>query len=336
MKLSIKFLCLLSLLSSLFSSIDAKEYEVAFYSDFEPISYSANRDPTSPGFNEAQGYEVNLLQAIESIHESEMTFKFNGIKEWNNIWLTPSTNPTIDIAIGGITREDRRLLDQDGVQVVEATHKVANFKQSLLMKTKDSIAINKHVDLTCAYVVGAVRGTTGEYRFLSQANLIDNIDEGKIKKGITVVLKNKKFLTSDGTLSVYDNKLKEREMLIPADCNLPVTKYFVAEDSMIPALKEGHIDAIARGYIGNKLVADKSNDELVVKAVYSLECPRQESIDCKKKEESVFFVKVQDQELLQKLNQYIDYLTDEGKIGYDEWVENKNIFLERAKDFCLF
>lgn len=337
MKIGIKFWCFLSLLGLFFSHVEAKEYQVAFYSDFEPISYSADRDPASTHFNDARGYEVDLLKAIEAIPQSGMTFKFHGIKEWDHLWLMPYNDSKIDIAMGGITREDRRLLNQEGKQVVEATHKTVNFKQSLLMKEADSPGIDKHADLTCAYVVGAVKGTTGEYRYLAQSNVIDNIDYGMLKKGITIVLKDKKHIRSDGTLSIYDKKIEDRKMLIPPDCSLPLTKYFTAEDSMIPALKEGHIDAIARGYIGNKLVADRSNNDLVVKAVYSLECPKQESITCAKKEESVFFVKVQENDLLQKLNHYIDYLTDEGKIGYEEWIANKNVFIERAKKmvFCM-
>lgn len=319
-----------------FSSIvqaEGKDYQVAFYSDFEPISYSANRDPSSPEFNNAKGYEVDLLKAIQTIPGSDMTFVFNGIKEWNNIWLLPYTNPKIDIAIGGISREDVRLLNKEGKQVVANTHKTTQFKQSLLMKAKESERIKNHEDLTCAYVIGAVRGTTGEYRFLAQANIIEDLDEGQIKKGMTVVLEDKSFITSDGSLTIYDQKIATRSMLLPPDCTLPLTKYFVAEDSMIPALEDGYIDGIARGFIGNKLVADRSNGKFSVTAIYSLECPKQESVTCARKEESVFFVKVANMELIDKLNKYIDYLTDDGKIDYDDWVKNRNVFMDRAKNY---
>jgi hypothetical protein len=315
------------------SDLQAKEYQVAFYSDFEPISYSENRDPASPQFHNSQGYEVDLLKAIEAIPGSEMTFIFHGVKVWDNIWLMPYLEARIDIAMGGITREERRTLNDDGKKVVDVTNKTLTFKQSLLMNAEDGLKIKTHDDLTCAYVVGAVRGTTGEYRFLAQANMINNIDEGLIQKGVTVVMDNKEFMSSDGSLSIYDPKVINRSRLIPPDCSLPLVKYFVAEDSMIPALEDGFIDAIARGYIGNKLIADRSNGQLVVNAIYSLECPRQESISCKKKEEAVMFVKLDDQALLQRLNKYIDYLTDNGRIEYEDWRNNPSIFLERAKQF---
>lgn len=324
----------LILFFSSFSQAEGATYQVAFYSDFEPISYSENRDISTPEFNHAKGYEVDLLKAIEAIPGSNMSFVFHGVKEWNNIWLSPYTNPKIDVAIGGISREDKRLLNKEGKQVLANTHKTTQFKQSLLMNAKESTHIKNHDDLTCAYVVGAVRGTTGEYRYLAQANIIGDLDKGLIKKGITVVLEDKSYITSDGTLSIHDPRIATRSMLIPYDCSLPITKYFVAEDSMIPALKEGYIDAIARGYIGNKLVADKSNGKFIVNAIYSLECPKQESINCSKSEEAVFFVKIENKELLDKLNQYIDYLTNNGKIDYDAWTSNHSIFMERAKNYA--
>lgn len=313
--------------------MEGKDYQVAYYSDFEPISYSDSRDPTTPLFNNPEGYEVDLLKAIEVIPGSNMSFKFHAIKEWDNIWLSPYTDPKIDIAMGGITREEKRLLNKNGKQVVANTHKTTQFKQSLLMNAKESTHIKTHKDLTCAYIVGAVRGTTGEYRYLAQTDLIYDLDKGLIAKGTNVILDDKSIMTSDGTLSIYDPKITHRTMLIPPDSIHPITKYFVAEDSMIPALNEGHIDAIARGYIGNKLVADHSNGKFVVNAIYSLECPKQQSITCTKKEEAVFFVAIENKELLDKLNQYITYLTDNGKIDYDDWKLNKEIFMERAKTY---
>lgn len=331
-KIRSSFVFLILFFSSFFQ-VQGKEYQVAFYSDFEPISYSENRDPSTPEFNHAKGYEVDLLKAIQAIPGSNMTFVFHGIKEWDNIWLSPYADSKIDIALGGISREEKRLLNKEGKLVLANTHKTTQFKQSLLMNAKESAQIKNHEDLTCAYVVGAVRGTTGEYRYLVQANIIDDLDKGQIKKGITVVLEDKTVITSDGSLSIHDPKIATRSMLIPPSCSLPLTKYFVAEDSMIPALKDGYIDAIARGYIGNKLVADKSDGKLTVKAIYSLECPKQESITCSKSEESVFFVKIENKELLDKLNQYIDYLTNNGKIDYDTWTSNHDIFMERAKNY---
>lgn len=163
--------------------LEGKEYQVAFYSDFEPISYSDSRDPANPQFESPEGYEVDLLRAMEAIPGSDMTFKFDGVKEWNDIWLLPYTHPKIDIAIGGITREDSRLLNEEGKQVVANTHKTTQFKQSLLMTAKEAVHIKNHEDLTCAYVVGAVRGTTGNIVIWWKRTLLKIWMEDPLKKG---------------------------------------------------------------------------------------------------------------------------------------------------------
>lgn len=318
----------------LFQNIaESKEYKVAFYSDFEPISYSVDRDASSPHFNEARGYEVDLLKAMEAIPNSDMTFKFFGVKVWNDIWLKPYTDSNIDMAIGGITQEERRTLNAEKIPVVATTRSDLVFKQSLLMKAEDASRIKGHEDLTCSYVIGAVRGTTWEYRFLAQSDMLTHLETGLITKGVTVILDNKKNITSDGSLSIYDPLIARRTMLVPPNCLLPLVKYFVAEDTMIPALEEGYIDGIARGYIGNQLVAEKSNGKFIVTAVYSLECPKQESITCKKSENSVMYTKLDSKELLAKLNQYIEFLTEDGKIGYEDWKKDPQVFLKRAKQY---
>lgn len=313
--------------------LGAEEVHVGFYSDFEPISYAVSRDVDDPEFHSPKGYEVDLLKAIERIPGSEITFIFHGIKEWDRIWLRPYHDAKIDLVLGGITYETRRLLNEDGEPVVEASHPTVNFKQSLLVRAEIASLIQSHDDLTAEHVVGVVKGTTGEYRFLAQADIIKGIDSGQLNPGFQVVLEDGQILVSDGTLSIYDKAIEQRTKILPPNDASPVTLYFTAEDSMIPALQQGEIDAIARGYIGNQLVSDRSSGQLVVKAIYSLECPKQQSIYCEKKEESVFFVKKGNSELLNKLNHYIDFLTDQGNIDYDAWKENPDIFFDRANGY---
>lgn len=267
---------------------------------------------------------------MESIPGSDMNLHFHGVKIWDKIWLAPYTDPSIDIAMGGITREEKRT-ENNHLQVVDYTHKTVSFMQSLLMHKVDAAKIKTHDDLTCAYVVGAVRGTTGEYRFLARAGIINDLQAGLIKKGTTVILKNKDTITSNGTLSIYNNKLKDRIKLLPGDCKTATVNYFLAEDSMIPALQDGAIDAIARGYIGNKLVADRFPNTLSVGAIFSLESSEKKLGN--QKEEAVFYVKHGDQKLLRKLNTYIDYLTDKGKIGYEDWKKEPSIFMIRAEHY---
>ena len=41
--------------------------KVGFYAYFAPVSYSADPDPSSPGFNVHLGYEADLLTALEAM-----------------------------------------------------------------------------------------------------------------------------------------------------------------------------------------------------------------------------------------------------------------------------
>lgn len=253
----------------LFAAEDS--YQVAFYTDFEPVSLSESRDPNAEGFNSALGMEPAIIRAMELIPGSTLRFEFRGVKQWDQLWMKPVTDKDIDIAIGGMTIEERRTRDENGKQVITFSHPTLQFKQSLLILAENQKFIKTHKDLRCTEIVGAVPGTTGEFRFLVQAGIINNLKEGFIEEGVTVVLPRRGYKRSDGKLSIYDPTLSARLYLIPSNCNLPLVRYFVGEDEMIPALMEKDIHAIARGYIGNTLVAERFPEELFVTAVYSLE-----------------------------------------------------------------
>lgn len=308
---------------------ETKLYTVGFYSDFEPISYSKVRTEETEGFDEALGYEPDLLRAIEKIPSSAMAFQFKGIKQWDQIWMAPVLYDGIDIGIGGITIEAGRTMDTEGDQVTTFTHPSVKFKQSLLTLAEYQGSLVTHQDLNCTDIVGAVPGTTGEYRFLVQAGIINNLEEGLIREGVSVVIQNRGYKTSNGELSIYDPSLKNRIYLIPGQCTVPLVRYFVGEDEMIPALLEKHITAIARGVIGNTLVADHYPTELFVTAIYSLEGVS-EGESCLN-ENAGFSIRLEDADLLKQLNFYIDFLTDNGKIGYEQWRANPKVFEERAK-----
>ena len=310
-----------------FTLLLAETYHAAFYSDFKPISFSISRNPDSPEFHLPQGYEADLLSAIELIPQANMHFTYTGIKKWDGIWTAPNTSSKIDFVFGGITKEIERMENEKKEKVLSVTNKTVSFKQSLLILAKHVNRIKSHKDLDCHDVVGAVIGTTGEYRFLAQAKYVNNLRDGFLAKQTKVETENG-IVLSDGKLSIYDPSLKNRKRLLPPpECELPEVRYFVAEDTMIPALEKEEIVAIARGYIGNQLVAEHSNGKFVVTALFSLKCESEES-QCK--EEAVFYLKKDNQALKNKLNQFIDYLTDNGKIDYDQWKANPKIFKERA------
>ena len=83
---------------------------VGFYAFFEPVSYSGDPDPASPGFAEHMGYEADLLTALEAMEERRPAFVREPIADWPGIWLLPAT-PEFDIVGGGITILESRTLD---------------------------------------------------------------------------------------------------------------------------------------------------------------------------------------------------------------------------------
>ena len=73
---------------------------VGFYAFFNPVSYSADPDPASEGFDIHLGYEADLLTALESIDGAGLSFSRRGIAPWDDIWLL-SAGPEYDIVGGG-------------------------------------------------------------------------------------------------------------------------------------------------------------------------------------------------------------------------------------------
>jgi hypothetical protein len=162
---------------------------------------------------------------------------------------------------------------------------------------------------------------------------MNNLEEGILKRDVSVVLPGRRVIQSDGRLSIYEEKLRKRKKIVPTNgCELPVVRYFVAEDTMIPALKEEHITAIARRYIGNCLVASRSNGELSVTALYSLEC-EEDGTNCMKPEHAAMYVKKEREDLKALLNRYIHFLTDGGRIDFREWKNDHDVFKKRALRF---
>ena len=64
--------------------------QLGFYAYFEPVSYSAERDPASPGFDTHLGYEADLLTALEKKKRALATFEdfsYTNKKEYVE-WVT--------------------------------------------------------------------------------------------------------------------------------------------------------------------------------------------------------------------------------------------------------
>ena len=109
-----------------------KTLNLGFYAYFAPVSYSEAEDPSSPLFNVHKGYEADLLAAMETMDNPELSFNRRAIAQWDDIWLQAAT-PQHDIVGGGITILDSRTRDAQGNEAVTFTSGHIKFRQSLLV-----------------------------------------------------------------------------------------------------------------------------------------------------------------------------------------------------------
>ncbi|RKU18506.1 hypothetical protein C6503_09360 [Candidatus Poribacteria bacterium] len=312
---------------------------VGFYAYFAPVSYSADSDPAADGFNIHLGYEADLLTAIE-VMDVGLSFSRRGIAEWSGIWLK-AAEPEYDLIGGGITILDSRTQDATGTQRVAFISGHITFRQSLLVRAEDADRLSEYASLTRDVKVGVLRGTTGEARLLQITGIVDA--NGVIAKG-TRIDTPQGTLVADGsadykiTAAASTPNVENRFTLYPPAANMPQVNYpvnmpYQGFDPLIPRvlvalsdeqvlfenLRERRIDAIARGEIGNRDAAAAVHGAFVVTAL-------DEQV-----EYGGFTLAVEDVVLRASLNEWIDYLTDGGNIGYGEWLADPQVFLKRAQ-----
>ena len=297
---------------------------VGFYAYFSPVSYSADGDPTSEGFNTHLGYEADLLTALEAMEGAGLSFVRHPIAVWTGIWLK-SAEPEYDIIGGGITILDARTKDGTGKKVVTFTSGHIKFRQSLLVRTEDAQRLATHADLTNDLRVGVLSGTTGEARLLELTGLVDV--NGVLAEG-TRVETLLGAIVADGTAAFMITaanttpNVAERSHLYPPSADMPQVIYLgqeVGESEFLDALAEGRIDAVARGEIGNLDAVQAAGGAFTVTALDE------------KFELGGFTLAVEDAALATCIDEKLDYLTDNRNIGYAEWVADPSVFMRRAQ-----
>jgi hypothetical protein len=100
---------------------------------------------------------------------------------------------------------------------------------------------------------------------------------------------------------------------------------FRGEDTIISALEQGRIAASAHGTMVNKLVAERSNGEFEVVAIYSLEGKGGTAKTVLEAEYAALCVKIVNTALLAELNTLFGYFTDHRKIDYPDWQKERDI-----------
>ena len=231
-----------------------------FYTDFNPVSYSVAPVPAESAFHRPRGYEPDLVAAVEIFSRGRLSFNRLGIgNPFSGIWLKAAQEP-YDIVGGGITALPERTRDAEGQQVIRFGVGHISFRQSLLVRSES--VINRHDDLTSEHRVGTLRGTTGEKRLLELTGIIDAA--GFVRSGTQVQLAGGDVLIAGepggesalriaaGTGSVA---IASRVRLTPAGDEMPEVLYFNSESEQIGGLREGVVDAVARGEPGNRVTA---------------------------------------------------------------------------------
>ena len=294
-----------------------------FYAFFKPLSHSAVEDPADPGYAEHRGYEADLLSAMETMTGASLSFRRSPIAEWDGIWLRSAGE--FDVVGGGITILDSRRRDASGAVKVAFTNGHVAFRQSLLVRAEDAGRFAAHADLTGDVRVGALAGTTGEARLLQLTGLADA--NGTLAAGIRVAApsgevvadgSNAYVITAAGASPALDG----RTSLTPPDDAKPRIVYLgdeLGENELLDALRDGEVDAVARGEIGNRDAERAFAPEFAVTALDPVS------------EYGGFTVAASRTGLLACLNDAIDYLTDNRAVGYAEWTADPDVFMDRAR-----
>ena len=302
----------------------ARLLNVGFYAYFEPLSYSADEDPNAGGFNTHQGYEADLLTALEAMEGAGLSFSRTAIPEWPGIWLK-STEPAYDMIGGGITILDSRTKDAAGTPRVIFTSGHVKFRQSLLVRAEDVERLATHAVLTSDIRVGVLASTTGEARLLELTGIADA--NGILAAG-TRIETAQGTITADGTADYKitaaesSPNLDNRQHIFPPSENMPQIIYLgdeIGEAELLEALAEGSIDAIARGEVGNQEAFHAANGAFVVTAF-------DEQV-----EYGGFTFALENAELAACIDEKINYLTDDTNIGYAEWLRDPSVFMNRAE-----
>ncbi len=303
---------------------DARALNFGFYAFFAPVSYNADSDPAAAGFNTHLGYEADLLSALEAMEGAGLSFSRRPIAAWDDIWLQ-SAGQQYDLVGGGITILDSRTRDAAGKKAVAFTSGHIAFRQSLLVRAEDAPRMASHDDLNSEVQVGALAGTTGEARLLQLTGLADA--NGILTAGVRIDTP-RGILTADGgdgymiTAAAESPNLSNRTRLYPPAQTMPEIIYLgdqTGEIELLEALGNGRIDAIARGEIGNRDAAHASNNAFVVAALDP------------EIELGGFTVATKNADLLSCIDDKINLLTDNQRIGYAEWLKDPQIFLRRAR-----
>lgn len=300
---------------------DERVLKFGFFSDFKPVSYSENRTPGTAGFDRHRGYEADLLTALEAMEDAGLAFQRRGIGVWPGVWLAPA-GTDFDMVGGGITILDSRTRNDANETVIAFTSGHITFRQSLLVRAEDAERLASHDDLTDARV-GVRGGTTGEHRLLELTGMVNA--DGDLAQGTIVYKLDGTQVTADGssnyriTAAGATPNLDGRSRLQGPQGTVGEVIYFETEGEQFEALRSRTVDALAKGEIGNREASTDSSGAFVVTALDP------------EVELGGFAFDKDDEALAACVDDKLNWLTDQRRIGYAEWHADPLAFMQRAR-----
>ena len=303
---------------------DERVLKFGFHVFYPPVSYNADADPSAPGFNTHLGYEADILTALEAMEGAGLSFVRRPIAAWEGVWLQ-SASPDYDVIGGGITIRDSRTRDASGEVVVVFTSGHITFRQTLLVRTEDSDRLAAYGDLTSDVIIGTFVGTTNESRLLQLTGMADS--DGVLVDGVRVDTPRGTVI-ADGSADYFITAAGEspnligRQRLYPPDDTKPQVVYLaeeLSESERLGMLRDGDIDAIAGEEIGLRAAHSASGGAFVVTA-HDTEA-----------ELGGFTLDADEPKLASCLSEKTDWLTDDRRIGFAEWLEDPLVFMRRAE-----
>merc|ERR1719499_1070365 len=311
------------------NSLDATTFNYGFYSDWEPMSYANHRtDASDPGFNEPNGYEPDMIRAIEKLAGGKVTFNAYGVgPAFSGIWYKAATDD-FDFIGGGIAQLDARTVNEAGKQIVMYGTTNAVLRQSLLVPSDSTL--ESYDDLTSEHTVGPHKGTTGEGRMLVLTGISDA--DGYLRSGTVVTMYDGSKFTTDGTQYITSGlaspELAERASLIAPGDDVPGVIYFHSEADQLTAVMGGDIDAIPgvdaipRGEIGNIIAAAASEGALKVVG-----------FDDSNIEAMGFYYPNTDEgyATMEIMDRLVNFITADQTIMFNEYYNDETVFMARAE-----
>ena len=294
-----------------------------FCAHFEPVRHSAGGSPAGPGFDDRRGYEADLLIALAAMEGINLSFVRRSVAAWEDIWLLPA-GPDYDLAGGGTTVLGSRIRDGAGKQAVVLTAGHIRFRQPLLVRAEDAKRLSRYEDLDSTIRMGVLAGTNGESRLLELTGLADA--QGVLTAGVRVDTPRGTAVADGGAgyrIAAHSASpaLSGRLRLYVQSPGMPEAVYLADEAALIGALLAEEIDALARGEIGNRHAARAHGGALVIGAVDE------------RAEVGGFAVAADDTALAACQNEAVGWLTDGGRVGFRDWLDDPGVFERRARQW---